>query len=239
MRFAVRGREVRALDRISMDFPPGSFTTIVGRSGCGKTTLLRLLAGLQSPDTGSLRHGAQDRIGYVFQEPRLMPWLTVRRNVGFGLGREEATPDAADRIASVLARVGLTGFADAYPAQLSGGMASRVAIARALVLRPTLLLLDEPFAALDAFTRRDLQGELVRLWRADGPTVVFITHDVEEAVLLGQRVAQMEHGRLTGIHEVPLPYPRDATDAALLPHRRAVLHAVLHETTPVLKEPAS
>jgi len=229
MHFTTDDGVVRALDRISLDFPPRSITTVVGRSGCGKTTLLRVVAGLQAPSSGRVERGATGRLGYVFQEPRLMPWLRVRENVAFGLPPELAASERDQRVAQMLQQIGLAGFAEAYPEALSGGMASRVAIARALAPLPDLLLMDEPFAALDAFTRRAMQGELIRLWQHHQPTVVFITHDVEEAVLLGERVVQLAAGRLVGVHEVELPFPREATDPALLAHRRAVLEPLLHE----------
>ncbi|CAH2598983.1 aliphatic sulfonate ABC transporter ATP binding subunit [Rhodovastum atsumiense] len=228
MRYDMGGRPVSALDAIDLACPAGSLTTVVGRSGCGKTTLLRLIAGLQRPSAGEVR-GRPDRIGYVFQEPRLMPWLKVHENVAFGLSQSLPATTRHARVSEMLEQVGLTAFADAYPSALSGGMASRVAIARALAPQPDLLLMDEPFAALDAFTRRSLQAELVQLWQQRRPTVLFITHDVEEAVLLGERVVQFSAGRLVGTHGVDLPYPRDPTDPDLLHHRRAVLARLLQD----------
>ena len=241
MRYAVAGRPVVALEGVDLDVARGSFTTVVGRSGCGKTTLLRLLAGLAEPTEGGLRFdgGGRPRIGYVFQEPRLMPWLSVARNAGFGLAGRLAPDIIARRVSEALDLVGLAGFAEATPEQLSGGMAQRVAIARALVLEPDLLLLDEPFGALDAFTRRTMQQELVEIWRKRRPTVVFVTHDVEEAVLLGEAIVELSQGRLVGVRPVGLPYPRDATDPLLLAHRRAVLERLLEPiaSTPVKETP--
>jgi sulfonate transport system ATP-binding protein len=228
-RFTVGGRIVTALQGVSLSLPRGSFTTIVGRSGCGKTTLLRLLAGLEPPSAGCIETAdGPARIGYVFQEPRLMPWLSVRDNIGFGLPQG----DHGRAIDEMLELVGLTAFATARPHQLSGGMASRVGLARALAPRPDLLLMDEPFAALDAFTRRGMQNELVQLWQQRRPTVVFVTHDVEEAVLLGQSVAELAAGRLVDIHDITLPYPRDPTDPAVVDCRRSVLARLMAGPTP-------
>lgn len=225
-RYAAGGRVVTALADVSLDFAPGTFTVLVGPSGCGKTTLLRLIAGLVAPTEGTIRHlgdGRPPSIGYVFQEPRLMPWLSVADNVGFALKGRLPPAEITARVADLLDLTGLAAFATARPSQLSGGMASRVGLARALAGDPDLLLLDEPFAALDALTRRRLQGELVALWRRRTPTVVFVTHDVEEAVLMADRVVRLDHGRVAETLAVPLPRPRDPTDAAVVALRRAVL----------------
>lgn len=225
-RYSAGGREVTALADVSLDFAPGTFTVLVGPSGCGKTTLLRLIAGLVAPTEGAIRHlgdGRPPSIGYVFQEPRLMPWLSVADNVGFALKGRLPPGEVAARVADLLDLTGLAAFATARPNQLSGGMASRVGLARALAGDPDLLLLDEPFAALDALTRRRLQGELVALWRRRTPTVVFVTHDVEEAVLMADRVVRLDGGRVAETLAVPLPRPRDPTDAAVVALRRAVL----------------
>lgn len=228
-RYQVSGQDFLALQGISVTLAEGSFTTVVGRSGCGKTTLLRILAGLTEPTEGRLDFGAgaAPRIGVVFQDARLMPWLSVFDNIAFGL-KGRMGPDAiAARCNAVLDLVGLEGFHAAMPAQLSGGMAQRVAIARALVMEPALLLLDEPFAALDAFTRRSMQNELVDIWQKRRPTVVFVTHDVEEAVLLGERVLELDRGRLVGQDPIDLAYPRDPTDPAVAQHRRRILARLL------------
>jgi len=240
-RYQVAGREVVALHDISVTLPQGSFTTVVGRSGCGKTTLLRILAGLTPPSEGTLHHGAgaTPRVGVVFQDARLMPWLSVFDNVAFGLKGRLPKETIEQRCNSALELVGLQGFRAALPAQLSGGMAQRVAIARALVMEPDLLLLDEPFAALDAFTRRAMQNELVDIWQKRRPTVVFVTHDVEEAVLLGQNVLELDQGRLVGQAPIDLAYPRDPTDPVISLHRRHVLKRLLTPQTSSTPSPST
>jgi ABC-type nitrate/sulfonate/bicarbonate transport system ATPase subunit len=233
-RYRVGAEEVTALADIDLSFPAGSFTTLVGRSGCGKTTLLRILAGLERPSEGEIRRGGGKlRTAVVFQEARLMPWLDVAANVGFGLRGRVPRAVAAERCAAAIELVGLSAFAGAMPAQLSGGMAQRVAIARALVQQPDLLLLDEPFAALDAFTRRTMQNELVAIWQRRRPTIVFVTHDVEEAVLLGERALEMQGGRIVGREAIALPYPRDPTDPEVNLHRRAILSRLMTTPAPV------
>lgn len=228
------GHVVSALSEISVTMHEGSFTTVVGRSGCGKTSLLRVLAGLTEPTRGTLLRTAgtgEKRVGVVFQEARLMPWLNTFENVAFGLKGRYPRAVIERRCRAVIALIGLEKFCAAFPAQLSGGMAQRVAIARALVMEPDLLLLDEPFAALDAFTRRVLQNELISIWRERRPTVVFVTHDVEEAVLLGQNVLQLTRGRLMGQEQIALDYPRDPTDGAVSLHRRRILDRLLAPET--------
>lgn len=225
--YQIGSQAVIALNRVSLTIERGTFTVLVGPSGCGKTTLLRLVAGLVSPSSGAMRPTAAGApplsIGYVFQEPRLMPWLSVADNVGFGLPYKGRSTEERQRIRAMLVLTGLEGFSAALPHQLSGGMASRVGLARALVTEPDLFLLDEPFAALDALTRRRLQGELVNLWTLRRPTVIFVTHDVEEAVLLADRVCRMQQGDIVDAFEVELPRPRDPTDPAFVALRRRIL----------------
>jgi ABC-type nitrate/sulfonate/bicarbonate transport system ATPase subunit len=236
-RFQVADRTVTALAELSVTLEQGSFTTVVGRSGCGKTTLLRILAGLEQPTEGSLIRppGEAQSVGVVFQDARLMPWLDVFHNIAFGLRRRLPAAQIESRCSGILDVMGLSAFRHAMPSQLSGGMAQRVAIARAMVLEPRYLLLDEPFAALDAFTRRAMQNELVAIWLQRRPTVVFVTHDVEEAVLLGEQVLELDHGRLVGRNRVALDYPRDPTDPNVIAHRRDILqrlHGLPRQTDP-------
>jgi NitT/TauT family transport system ATP-binding protein len=192
---AAKGAGTIALQDASLDIARGDFLALLGPSGCGKSTLLRLIAGLDRPDSGSMvwdQPPAAGEIGFVFQEATLLPWATAAENVFLplrlrGIGQAAAQAD----VQAALARVGLAGFAHARPRELSGGMRMRVSIARALVTRPRLLLMDEPFAALDEFTRHKLQADLLALWRELGCTVVFVTHSIYEAAFLARRVVMM------------------------------------------------
>lgn len=230
-RDAREGRVVHALDNISLDIQSGAFVTVIGPSGCGKTTLLNILAGFDKPSVGRVlleghaidRPGA-DR-GVVFQEYALFPWLTLRQNVEFG-PRERGVSPSLMREAThrTLAMVGLLGAENRYPHELSGGMRQRAALARVLVNDPKILLMDEPFAALDAQTRGRLQEELARIWMDTHKTVLFVTHSVEEAVLLADRVIIMTAlpGRLKADIQIRLPRPRDPTSPLFNDHRRAL-----------------
>ncbi len=210
---------VRALADVDLTVERGQFTAIVGPSGCGKSTFLRLVAGLDEHTAGDLTvdgdapiHARRRRrdLAYVFQDATLLPWRSVRRNVGLPLEIRQQRDEA--RIDEVLATVGLSEFADALPAQLSGGMRMRVSIARALVTQPGLLLLDEPFGALDEITRQRLNEELLRLWERDRWTGIFITHNVYEAAFLADRVLVMSArpGRIVADVAIPFQHPRDA-----------------------------
>jgi NitT/TauT family transport system ATP-binding protein len=209
---------VAALAEVTLDIAPGEFVTIVGPSGCGKTTLLRIMAGLQRPTSGAVHllgrpvTGPSRNVGIVFQDPVLLPWRTVLDNVMLpvqvlGLDRETFRRRALE----LLALVGLAGFEGKYPHELSGGMRQRVSLARALVHDPALLLMDEPFGALDAMTREAMNLELQRIWQESGKTVAFITHSISEAVFLGDRVVVMSPrpGRIADVLTVDLPRPRD------------------------------
>src|SRR5215510_13597736 len=224
---------VRALEGATLEVGPGEIVAVVGGSGCGKSTLLRLVCGLDRPSRGSIVldgapiTGPHEKIGIVFQEPRLLPWLSVAENVGFGLaGRPRA--ERAQRVVAQMQRVGLSDKAAAWPRELSGGQAQRAAIARALVTRPEVLLLDEPFSALDAFTRVDIQDHLLDLWADAKPTLLVVTHDVEEAVVLADRVMVMcpRPGRVFDEIDVDLPRPRDRQSAAFDFAKRRILTAL-------------
>jgi sulfonate transport system ATP-binding protein len=233
--FRVDGATVEALSDVSLSIRPGEFVSIVGPSGCGKSTLLRMLAGLERGFDGEITQDGEritatalDR-GIVFQEPRLFPWATVAQNIGLGLQNAPISANQKKQlIAAHIALVGLQGFERAYPHQLSGGMAQRAAIARGLVNRPQILLLDEPFGALDALTRGKLQIELQQIWAHEKITMVLVTHDVDEAVFLGDRVVVLapRPGRISRIFEVTKHRPRVRTDDHLSHIRNEVLLAL-------------
>ncbi|WP_332692657.1 ABC transporter ATP-binding protein [Devosia sp.] len=214
-------QEIVALKDINLSVPDGLFVSVLGPSGCGKTTLLRLVDGLLKPQHGSIRvHGESPKpgpgMGFVFQSFRLIPWLTVEANVEFPLGEQGHSREERARMArEQLETVGLTRFKDAYPDELSGGMKQRVAIARALVTKPRVLLMDEPFASIDAQTRELMQMELMRLWSQQQSTVLFVTHSVDEAIILSDRIVLMgpRPGRIVETLDVDLDRPRWAYNA--------------------------
>lgn len=229
--FVLNGELLRVLQDVSLHAEPGSFLALLGPSGCGKSTLLRLIAGLDKPRRGRLVMDGNtiDRPDpsrvIMFQDPTLFPWRTVWHNAALGLEARGELRRARERVDRVLSLVGLEGFHDAYPHQLSGGMAQRVSLARALVNNPRLLLLDEPLGKLDSLTRLTMQGELSRLWRQHGFTVLMVTHDVEEALLLAQRVIVFSDrpARIRADLRVELPYPRHRDHPDLLRLRREAL----------------
>jgi NitT/TauT family transport system ATP-binding protein len=239
--FVVRGEaggpsdRFTALEDITLDVRPGEFLALVGPSGCGKSTLLDLLGGLTAPTSGRIlldgrpiEGPARDR-GIVFQQYALFPWRTAAENVEFGLDIAGLKAKQRREIARhYLDLVGLTAFADRYPHELSGGMKQRVAIARSLAYDPEVLLMDEPFAALDAQTRETLQGELLRIWRTTGKTILFITHGIDEAVVLGQRVAVMTSrpGRIKHVVDIPEALRNETEDVRSLPEFGPVRHEV-------------
>jgi sulfonate transport system ATP-binding protein len=224
---------VHALERFSAHINLGEIVAIIGGSGCGKSTLLRAIAGLDLATSGGVTldeiaiFAPHAKIGIIFQEPRLLPWLSVADNIGFGLS-DLPTDIRRETVARALKRVGLTDKANAWPRELSGGQAQRVAIARALVPQPEVLLLDEPFSALDAFTRRDLQDHLLDLWADTRPTLVLVTHDVDEAVVLADRVFVMRPrpGRLFAEIKINLGRPRDRNSELFDSFKRRVLTAL-------------
>ncbi|AXB78537.1 ABC transporter ATP-binding protein [Novosphingobium sp. P6W] len=223
-RYAMAGKAMTVLDDINLSIRPGEFVSIVGPSGCGKSTLLRLIVGLDTDYDGEIRlddtrvAGTGLERGLVFQDHRLFPWMTVAKNVEVALLNQKLPRDRREKvIAEHLALVGLSDFGDAYPHQLSGGMAQRAAIARALANEPKVLALDEPLGALDALTRVKVQAELQRIWMEAGTTMIMVTHDVDEALFLGDRVVVMSPrpGRIARIVDVDLPHPRDRASPLL------------------------
>jgi NitT/TauT family transport system ATP-binding protein len=209
---------VIALEGLSLDVRSGEFVSLLGPSGCGKSTALRIIAGLSEPTSGRVawlegeaEAAGPRRIGFVFQEPTLMPWATVAANVRLPLKLAGTEPDAQARVTAALERVGLAGFTGSYPRELSGGMKMRASIARALVTEPKLLLMDEPFAALDEITRFRLNDDLLALWQSLRKTVVFVTHSVFESVYLSQRIVVMtpRPGRVFTELVIDAPHPRD------------------------------
>ena len=232
--FAARDRAAThtpALDAISFSVTAGELICIVGPSGCGKSTLLRLVAGLDFPNSGELRVGTEAiagpsaERGLVFQDPNLFPWLTVRRNVQAGLVALGMLREKRREVSEFIHLVGLEGFADVYPHQLSGGMAQRVALARALITHPRVLLLDEPLGALDAFTRMRMQDEVLRLWQVRLTTMILVSHDIDEAIYMSDRILIMtpRPGRIDRTIQVNLARPRDRSSPEVLRLRSEIL----------------
>jgi NitT/TauT family transport system ATP-binding protein len=229
------GSRLEVLKNISFEVKDKEFVCILGSSGCGKTTLLRMIAGLDTAESGSVLldgeeiRGTSPKVGMVFQEYSLFPWRTVIDNIAFGLEMQGMVKDERYRIAErYLNLVSLAQFRDSFPSELSGGMRQRVAVARALALDPVLLLMDEPFGALDAQTRNMLQQELLEIWEKTKKTVIFITHSVDEAVFLSDRIIVLtpRPGRICRIFPVDLPRPRDRTGVEFAQVRREVLDLI-------------
>nr|WP_275403936.1 ABC transporter ATP-binding protein [Pseudonocardia acidicola] len=232
-RFAVNNREVVALDSVDLAIEPGQFFMIVGPSGCGKTTLLRILAGLEQPTEGEVTlsgaSGDRPANSMIFQGDSIFPWMTVRENASYGLRmRNRPAGEIRDVVDHFLDKTGLTQFADAYPHQLSGGMRQRVSIARAFANDPDVLLMDEPFSALDEQNKTLLQEELLRIWEETRKTVVFITHSVDEAVSLGDRIMVMtaRPGRAKAFVDVPFERPRSVLELRQRPEYGEIVYDI-------------
>ncbi len=233
-----RGREVTALADVSLSVKRNDLVCLLGPSGCGKSTLLNMIAGFEKPTTGTITVDGQpvtgpgsDR-GVVFQQPNLMPWLPVWENVAFHLRMRGAMATVRREQAQIyIDLVGLTGFENHYPSELSGGMNQRVGIARALLMNPGVILMDEPFGALDEQTRMDMQNELVRIWERSQGTIVFVTHGIDEALTLGTHVVVMSArpGRIAEILPIDIPRPRDITGAQFNDVKRHILHLLRPE----------
>jgi ABC-type nitrate/sulfonate/bicarbonate transport system ATPase subunit len=229
------GPDVVALDNISLDFNAGEFISLIGPSGCGKSTLLRLIAGLIAPDQGRLSldnveiTGPGHERGLVFQDPTLFPWKNIYENIAFGLRARRVYRQEKHTIPEFFKLVGLEGFEKSYPHQLSGGMAQRASLARALVNNPKVLLLDEPLGALDAFTRMNMQDELLKIWKRRGMTTIMVTHDVDEAIYMATRIVVMSArpAKIEKVITVEIGRPRGRDDPDFLNLRAKILQ-ILH-----------
>jgi NitT/TauT family transport system ATP-binding protein len=242
---ADRRERLLALDRVSFSAEPQEFVCLLGPSGCGKSTLLKLAAGLEFPDTGTVAADGQPvqspraGCGMVFQDYALFPWLSVAQNVGFGLElRGDDKAAVRQVVAHFISLIGLNGFEKSFPRELSGGMKQRVALARVLAMATRVLLMDEPFGALDSFTRMEMQDELVKLWQQQPSTVLFVTHDIEEAVYLADRIVVMtpRPGRVKTIVAVPLSRPRRRIDRDFTEIRQHVLDQYERSNTVTLAQ---
>ncbi|MBB3111436.1 sulfonate transport system ATP-binding protein [Paenibacillus phyllosphaerae] len=239
--FASPSGDVVALHQIRLQVEKGQFVTFIGPSGCGKSTLLKIVAGLDTAYQGSVKlngkaiAGPGVEKGFIFQEPRLFPWLNVERNIA--ANRSLRDKEVCKQVDELIELVRLKGFEKAYPRELSGGMAQRVAIARALLRRPEVLLLDEPFGALDAFTRTHMQEVLLDIWENNKTTMLFVTHDLDEAVFLGQRVVIMNPrpGHIRNVIGIDLPYPRKRSGSSFQELRSRVLSEFEKVETPAIE----
>ena len=226
--YEVSGRKLPVLQNLTMEAENQGITVVLGRSGCGKTTLLRLIAGLEPLDSGEIEGVEQGKIGIIFQEPRLMPWLTVKANILFGVGRTEVLEEKSrERLPSLLALTGLTGFEKAYPSQLSGGMQQRAALARALMYEPDFLLMDEPFAALDYFTRKQMQKELLAIHEKEKKGVLFVTHSIDEALTIGTKIVILEDGACRWEYDLKLfSFPRDMLSREMIQIKKEIISRI-------------
>jgi ABC-type nitrate/sulfonate/bicarbonate transport system ATPase subunit len=229
------GPGISVLDNVHLRFEPGEFIVLIGPSGCGKSTLLRLIAGLAGADSGSISldgksvDGPGYERGLVFQDPTLFPWMTIYENIAFGLRSRKVYKKEKDQIPEYFHLVGLEGFEKSYPHHLSGGMAQRAALARALVNKPKVLLLDEPLGALDAFTRMNMQDEILSIWKREKMTVVMVTHDVDEAIYMAGRIVVMSArpAKIEKVIPVEIGHPRRRDDPEFLELRAKILR-ILH-----------
>ena len=233
--FKTDQRQVHVLDQLFLDVEEGELVSIIGPSGCGKSTLLKLIAGLDTDYDGSIKvfeeevQGPSKERGFIFQEHRLFPWSTVEQNIAGNLKLKD--PVIREKVDDLIGLVNLRGFEKAYPRQISGGMSQRVAIARALLRNPKILFLDEPFGALDAFTREHLQEELLKVWEKNKTTMLLVTHDIDEAIFLSTRVIVMDAspGRIKAIIKIDLPHLRTRSSKSFLEYRSLIMKHLNHE----------
>ena len=217
----VDGKKHDVLHDVNAFLPQNSINVILGKSGCGKTTFLRILANLEQYDQGEVLMNSDEKISFVFQEPRLMPWLSVSKNITFGLEKQKINFEEIEELMNL---VGLKKFEKAYPHQLSGGMQQRVALARALAYDPSIILMDEPFAALDYFTREAMQKELIRIYQLKKKSIIFVTHSIEEAIAIGQNIFVFNEGRVHAQFNLEqYEYPRDVLSPALIEIKKEIL----------------
>lgn len=237
--FAIKNKEITALENVDLDVERGEFISIVGPSGCGKSTLLRVIIGLEDISSGRIQidgediNGPNPKVSMIYQEARLFPWLSVEKNIKFVLPSGMSAGKKQELADEYIELVGLQGFKNALPGQLSGGMQQRVSIARGLVGNPEILLMDEPFGALDAFTRMKMQRELLRIWREQGNTIILVTHDIDEAIFLSSKIVIMTErpGTIQKIIPVEAGYPRDRKSAYFMSLRAQILEFFLKDKT--------
>lgn len=237
--FDIKGNKIIALSNINLLIENESFVTIVGKSGCGKTTLLRIICGLEEQTEGNIEFTYKEvkfdkevksegkdfkkKVGIVFQEPRLMPWLTVEQNMALPLIKNKDRNQVYNIVHKYLSMLGLKSFKEAYPSQISGGMAQRVSLGRTLCYNPEIILMDEPLGALDAFNRRKLQKEFINIFLENKKTIIFVTHDVDEAIYLGQKIVVMDNGFIVKEKEVNMNYYRDNSCSEFLKLKNNIL----------------
>lgn len=225
--FRVEGREHTVLHNLELTVPAHEITVLLGHSGCGKTTLLRLICGLDKDYTGTVSVPQGAKMAFVFQEARLMPWLTVRQNIAFGLKKRESDPEEIDRLITM---TGLEGFADALPRQLSGGMSQRTALARALALHPQYLLMDEPFAALDHFTREKMQQALLEIHQNSRCGVLFVTHSIDEALAIGDRIVILDDKHVKKVYPLNSAWRTASGEEQRLALKADILSSIQNES---------
>lgn len=219
--YSISEKNINVLTGMNINLDDSCITVVLGKSGCGKTTFLRIVSGLEQADKGSITFEKQQKTGIIFQEPRLMPWLTIWQNIVFGLNKNEIIEEKID---SLIEKTGLKGFEGAYPKQLSGGMQQRAALARVLAYDAEYILMDEPFAALDYFTRKAMQEELLRIWESDKKGVLFVTHSIDEALVLGQRIVIFQDGRVKKEYNLQeFLYPRNLLSEEIIELKKNII----------------